>query len=409
MPIKTMPIKMIVLSLVVLIAIAGAVAAVPLGGGSGEDSDNGDSGISSAELEDLQTVADQYGISLQEAIDRYAWNDDFVLAVTQIREAFPNAFAGAEIVDNNGAWIAFAGQIPSSARAIIEAFSGTNSGISVEARANLGFTEVELQSAIEAAHFAVLESTQVLDASTLFDYATGQITTNVVLDAKAADSVLEDLQASAEDNIANSTRADIINSISTSVVRSDHSILGVTDNNSEHLGGEVLSECTSGFVVEDALGERGIATAGHCDNSLTDDGASLTFEEEHEGTHGDFQWHSGSQDLDNEFYAGSSSSTEVNKREVIFNTYTTKGQMLCRNGKTSHKDCQEVRKLNVCNGNRCNLVQMEERLAAGGDSGGPVYWSNSAHGFHQGAVYDPFWPFDRDVFSLSPNPPKDGV
>ncbi len=33
MPIKTMPIKMIVLSLVVLIAIAGAVAAVPLGGG----------------------------------------------------------------------------------------------------------------------------------------------------------------------------------------------------------------------------------------------------------------------------------------------------------------------------------------------------------------------------------------
>ena len=37
MPIKTMPIKMIVLSLVVLIAIAGAVAAVPLGGGSGEE------------------------------------------------------------------------------------------------------------------------------------------------------------------------------------------------------------------------------------------------------------------------------------------------------------------------------------------------------------------------------------
>ena len=40
MPIKTMPIKMIVLSLVVLIAIAGAVAAVPLGGGSGGQSEN---------------------------------------------------------------------------------------------------------------------------------------------------------------------------------------------------------------------------------------------------------------------------------------------------------------------------------------------------------------------------------
>ena len=41
MPIKTMPIKMIVLSLVVLIAIAGAVAAVPLGGRSGDEDASG--------------------------------------------------------------------------------------------------------------------------------------------------------------------------------------------------------------------------------------------------------------------------------------------------------------------------------------------------------------------------------
>ena len=40
MPIKTMPIKMIVLSLVVLIAIAGAVAAVPLGGRSGDENNS---------------------------------------------------------------------------------------------------------------------------------------------------------------------------------------------------------------------------------------------------------------------------------------------------------------------------------------------------------------------------------
>ena len=173
-PIKTMPIKMIVLSLVVLIAIAGAVAAVPLGRGSGhdagsgnQDSGNGDSRISSAELEDLQTVANQFGISLQEATDRYAWNDNFALAVAQIREAFPEAFAGAEIVDGNRAWVAFAGQTPEAARAMIDTFGSTQSGISVEARADVGFTEVELQRAIKAAHFAVLEATHVLDASTL--------------------------------------------------------------------------------------------------------------------------------------------------------------------------------------------------------------------------------------------------
>ena len=153
MPIKTMPIKMIVLSLVVLIAIAGAVAAVPLGGGSGhdagsgnQDSGNGDSGISSAELEDLQTVANQFGISLQEATDRYAWNDNFALAVAQIREAFPEAFAGAEIVDGNRAWVAFAGQTPEAARAMIDTFGSTQSGISVDASRRSAAPKVAFRS-----------------------------------------------------------------------------------------------------------------------------------------------------------------------------------------------------------------------------------------------------------------------
>ena len=49
-------------------------------------------GISEAELIDLQAIADQKGMSLQAAIDRYAWNDDFDVAVSQIREAVPRGF-----------------------------------------------------------------------------------------------------------------------------------------------------------------------------------------------------------------------------------------------------------------------------------------------------------------------------
>ena len=33
--------------------------------------------VSDAELQDLQAVAEQYGMTLQEAFDRYAWNDNF--------------------------------------------------------------------------------------------------------------------------------------------------------------------------------------------------------------------------------------------------------------------------------------------------------------------------------------------
>ena len=68
-----------------------------------------DDPVSDAELQDLQSVADQTSISLQAAIDRYAWNDNFALAVAKIREASPAAFAGAEIVDTGHAWVAFAG------------------------------------------------------------------------------------------------------------------------------------------------------------------------------------------------------------------------------------------------------------------------------------------------------------
>ena len=64
---------------------------------------------SDTELIDLQAVADQYGISLQEAIDQYAWRDNFSLAVSKIREAAPATFAGAEIVDGAHAWVAFHG------------------------------------------------------------------------------------------------------------------------------------------------------------------------------------------------------------------------------------------------------------------------------------------------------------
>ena len=49
--------------------------------------------------------------------------------------------------------------------------------------------------------------------------------------------------------------------------------------------------------------------------------------------------------------------------------------------------------------NFCNLVQMGARLSADGDSGGPVYWGSTAYGLHQGWMWDPVWPFTRDVFS----------
>jgi hypothetical protein len=205
-----------------------------------------DDPISDAELRDLQAVASQFGISLQAAIDRYAWNDNFALAVASIREAFPEAFAGAEIADADNAWIAFKGPAPEAARDMIDTFTSSHSGVSVEVRTDMGFTEMEFARGIEAAHFAVLERSEVRDASTSNDFTTGTITTTVVLEDTASDSVLDELRAVAEQSLIDATRENILDSITILVVRSTRPVIGGVESNTEHLGGEELSTCTLG-------------------------------------------------------------------------------------------------------------------------------------------------------------------
>ena len=186
-----------------------------------------------ADLSDLQAVADRKGITLQEAIDRYGWNDNFALAVSRIREAAPATFAGAEIVDGANAWIAFTGRPTEAALDIVELFRRSHSGVSVEVRTDLGFSEAELEEAIPAVHYAVLRSHGVRDANTSFDTAMGQIRTIVVLESTASDSLLDDLRTIATKRLIDVTRPDILDSITISVVRSEGPVLGGDESNTD--------------------------------------------------------------------------------------------------------------------------------------------------------------------------------
>ena len=185
---------------------------------------------SSAELSDLNAIADQKGISLQEAIKRYAWNDNFALAVSRIREAATPTFAGAEIVDGAHAWIAFTGRPPKAALDIIELFRSSHRGVTIEVRTDLEFSEAELKEAIPAVHYAVLEASEVEDAQTSFDYATGQIKTIVVLESTASSSVVGELQAIAEKRLVELMGRGILDSISISVTHSESPVLGGYDS-----------------------------------------------------------------------------------------------------------------------------------------------------------------------------------
>ena len=196
---------------------------------------------SDAELQDLQFIADREGISLQEAIDRYAWHDNFSKTASTIREVAPGAFAGAEIVGHRQARIAFKGQPPQAALDILDVFRASHSGISVEVRTGLGYSEAELQKAIPAVHYAVFRSPGVRNASTSFDSSTAQIRTLVALELTASPFILDDLRAIATQRLIEETRPDILDTISVSVVRSPFGVVGGLDSATESLFGGVVT------------------------------------------------------------------------------------------------------------------------------------------------------------------------
>ena len=175
------------------------------------------------------------------------------------------------------------GATPQSASEFLNAFDSNHIGVSVEVRTDATLTEVELESGIKAAHYAVMADPDVLDASTSYDTLAGQIKTEVRLVDTASDSALNRLKTAASAGLTGATRADILDSITVSVARSTLTALGVDEDASNHYGGEAISTCTTGFGTKTGDGKRGISTAGHCQNSQFDDGDSLTFEDEHYG------------------------------------------------------------------------------------------------------------------------------
>lgn len=356
-----------------------------------------DDPISVAELEDLKTLASQQGMSLQDAIDRYAWNDNFALAVSDLREKYPDAFAGAEIVGARGAWVGFAADAPDAAIEIIDAFEKAHTAVEVQVRPGFGFTEVELANAVATVHYAALGANGVRDATTTFDYETRQITSAVAL-GDGAVAALDDVRDAATGHVVDSGLGKLLERIAIKVLESDVP-RAVPADSTAHIGGEAWSDCTSGFTVMHWDGRTGIVTAGHCQTSQSDDGRALTHQAQHDGTFGDFQWHTGPQTEPDDFYSGTATTLEANRRDVAAWSSPVVGQAVCKNGKAGFKDCDTVMKKHVCTLIYCEFVQTEHHYVVLGDSGGPWFYGNTAYGVTYGYHWDPVWPFTRDLFS----------
>lgn len=271
----------------------------PTGGGGlneGEPDNRDDpvtrfaAGEISAELrEQLTWQAQQEGISVDQAIKKYAWQGPLAYLVNEIRQDYPDDFAGARIENDVTAWIAFSGTAPANAVSSIRAFPRA-----VRIIENRGFTETGLNQRLNAVHDSVMGNDKIETAISTYDLATGQLEVTVAVE----DSVDSPAEKQA---LLSLLRTELPVGSVANVGTSDVDLKVVSDlmggEESNIRGGAHLGVCTAGFVLENSRGDRNISTAGHCPNhlTLTDVGGlsvTLTFEDEHEGYWGDLQRHS---------------------------------------------------------------------------------------------------------------------
>ncbi len=137
---------------------------------------------------------------------------------------------------------------PLGDRVVVDQHTGrVVSVVPVEIRTGQSLTETEIEEAVSAVYDAVAKTPGVLDAIAGFDPGENQIGMTVVLSDSAPDSFLDDLQAIAEKRLIEMTRADILDSISISIVRSENPTLVILEYGSGD--GEGAGEDPNGSVI----------------------------------------------------------------------------------------------------------------------------------------------------------------
>ena len=176
-----------------------------------------------AELNDLQFMANQEGITLEESIARYAWRDDFSEMVSAIEDDDPDSVVDAASTSGSSARIKFSGSISGNARNTIDKFKSENPGVAISVQTGLGFTGREVEEAVVGAHFAVLDEDGVQDSATYFDSDANEIVVTVQMATSPSDEKKSSLERAAKQGAIAATRPDIMNSftISLSVVQQE--------------------------------------------------------------------------------------------------------------------------------------------------------------------------------------------
>lgn len=356
-------------------------------------------GITLDELEDLKVIAQSEGISFDEAIDRFAWQTEFVRVADKLEETYPDTFAGAIFhSDGKGAWIAFKESIPKDAINLSSTLPAT-----INLVGNQGFSELELKTELEAIHDNIYQRDEISNVNSYYDIQTGVITIESqpkeslsVLQRKNLLSTMEELQPQNKNIIVEYKLIDKLES----------------GNESKYVrGGGFLNKssgnCTAGFTLRNNSGGRGLATAHHCTGTFTyanhsGNRGTTTVKrvKSHAGKYGDLARYTvGTKTAARTFYYNWNKkryATAVGSPRV--------GIRVCNFGRKSGNKCDEIYKLNTARGQYQGMVSTRKHYTTNGDSGGPWYYGGTAYGIHSG--YSTISRGQRSQFSPARNLPS---
>ena len=154
-------------------------------------------------------------------------------------------------------------------------------------------------------------------------------------------------------------------------------------------GGLALSKCTSGFAVENNIGDMGITTAAHCEGDIQYNGNDLNAVDGLDEGFLDLRWMT-TPDFTpvNEIEDGSGGRPITSTRHRNDQSI---GTTVCKYGKTTGLTCGDlVSKWFQPDGHHATFMRIhnpdEDDLSAGGDSGGPWFVDNEAYGTHRSST-----------------------
>lgn len=355
-------------------------------------------------LEDMETVAQEEGIAVDEAAVRYGWHGDFSLVAMEVEQSHPDAFAGAEVDASGGqiATVSFVEEMPSGVIEILQ-----RSPVPVRVLENVGLSLADRAETVEAAHYAVygellrLSGGDTPDTSSYFDDSAMTVRVSVATSATdlVSSSRLGELAGAAVEEksapLVAQGKLTSVPRVQVDLVEGD--VAGEdTIRGGAYLttGSQLVAACTSGWPVKKLNStQKGLITADHCTNSLRYSGRNvLTWRKRLPSNRGDIDYRSSSESVGRAFYYATGQYRKVTGLSTPVNN-----QRLCKFGRKSKNTCDNVRDRTTCRNSYCNLVSMDNRKAAGGDSGGPWYSGSTAYGVHSGY----HWSFlkKRDQFT----------